>query len=89
MALERGYNPWKLPKSRSHLFSFSFEHSVDIQSYVLLMSEQILEGHQDEVWYLQFSHEGKYLASASNDRSAIIWEVSLAVCILAYQIVAR
>ncbi|XP_057247880.1 RNA pseudouridine synthase 4, mitochondrial [Beta vulgaris subsp. vulgaris] len=21
-------------------------------------------GHQDEVWYLQFSHNGKYLASA-------------------------
>ncbi|KMT09105.1 hypothetical protein BVRB_6g132130 [Beta vulgaris subsp. vulgaris] len=36
---------------------------------------QILEGHQDEVWYLQFSHNGKYLASACNDGSAIIWEV--------------
>ncbi|XP_021736376.1 protein KAKU4-like isoform X2 [Chenopodium quinoa] len=35
---------------------------------------QILEGHQDEVWCLQFSHKGKYLASASKDRSAIIWE---------------
>ncbi|KAH9602383.1 hypothetical protein KSS87_016831 [Heliosperma pusillum] len=35
----------------------------------------ILEGHQDEVWFLQFSHKGRYLASASNDRSAIIWEV--------------
>uniref|UniRef100_A0A7C9A1X5 CTLH domain-containing protein n=1 Tax=Opuntia streptacantha TaxID=393608 RepID=A0A7C9A1X5_OPUST len=38
-------------------------------------TSQILEGHQDEVWNLQFSHEGKYLASASTDRSAIIWEV--------------
>ncbi|KAK9749710.1 hypothetical protein RND81_02G145300 [Saponaria officinalis] len=38
-------------------------------------TSQILEGHQDEVWFLQFSHKGKYLASASNDRSAIIWEV--------------
>ncbi|CAL0317516.1 unnamed protein product [Lupinus luteus] len=38
---------------------------------------QILEEHDDEVWFVQFSHNGKYLASASNDRSAIIWEVDV------------
>ncbi|KAJ0657445.1 putative transcription factor WD40-like family [Helianthus annuus] len=38
---------------------------------------QILQEHQDEVWYLQFSHNGKYLASSSSDNSAIIWEVGL------------
>ncbi|KAL9229492.1 hypothetical protein vseg_004954 [Gypsophila vaccaria] len=38
-------------------------------------TSQILEGHQDEVWFLQFSHKGRYLASASSDQSAIIWEV--------------
>ncbi|XP_010256454.1 PREDICTED: WD repeat-containing protein 26 isoform X2 [Nelumbo nucifera] len=37
---------------------------------------QVLQEHQDEVWFLQFSHNGKYLASSSNDRSAIIWEVN-------------
>ncbi|XP_043688903.1 WD repeat-containing protein 26 homolog [Telopea speciosissima] len=37
---------------------------------------QVLQAHRDEVWYLQFSHNGKYLASSSNDRSAIIWEVN-------------
>ncbi|XVE86213.1 hypothetical protein DITRI_Ditri18aG0017800 [Diplodiscus trichospermus] len=36
---------------------------------------QILQAHTDEVWFLQFSHNGKFLASSSNDRSAIIWEV--------------
>ncbi|GAV60005.1 WD40 domain-containing protein [Cephalotus follicularis] len=36
---------------------------------------QILQEHTDEVWFLQFSHNGKYLASSSSDRSAIIWEV--------------
>lgn len=40
-------------------------------------TSQILEGHQDEVWFLQFSHKGKYLASASSDLSAIIWEVAI------------
>ncbi|CAM0910875.1 unnamed protein product [Alopecurus aequalis] len=36
---------------------------------------QILCAHRDEVWFLQFSNNGKYLASASNDKSAIIWKV--------------
>ncbi|KAG8659882.1 WD repeat-containing protein 26 homolog [Manihot esculenta] len=38
---------------------------------------QILEAHTDEVWFLQFSHNGKYLASSSSDQSAIIWEVDI------------
>ncbi|CAN6824849.1 unnamed protein product [Brassica oleracea var. botrytis] len=35
---------------------------------------QTLLGHNDEVWFLEFSHNGKYLASSSKDKSAIIWE---------------
>ncbi|KAK4344200.1 hypothetical protein RND71_037294 [Anisodus tanguticus] len=38
---------------------------------------QILQEHKDEVWFLQFSHNGKYLASSSADCSIIIWEVKL------------
>ncbi|KAK2441519.1 WD repeat-containing protein [Trifolium repens] len=38
---------------------------------------QILDAHDDEVWFVQFSHDGKYLATASNDRTAIIWEVDI------------
>ncbi|PIA30235.1 hypothetical protein AQUCO_05700146v1 [Aquilegia coerulea] len=37
---------------------------------------QVLQAHRDEVWFLQFSHNGKYLASSSNDGSVIIWEVN-------------
>uniref|UniRef100_A0ACD5XN25 Uncharacterized protein n=2 Tax=Avena sativa TaxID=4498 RepID=A0ACD5XN25_AVESA len=36
---------------------------------------QVLRAHHDEVWFLQFSNNGKFLASASNDKSAIIWKV--------------
>lgn len=37
---------------------------------------QVLESHKNEVWFLQFSNNGKYLASASKDCSAIIWEIT-------------
>ncbi|PIN20387.1 WD40 repeat-containing protein [Handroanthus impetiginosus] len=36
---------------------------------------QILQEHSDEVWFLQFSHNGKFLASSSGDCLVIIWEV--------------
>eukprot|EP00958_Prasinococcus_capsulatus_P015250 scaffold1626_cov372-Prasinococcus_capsulatus_cf.AAC.4 len=35
----------------------------------------VLEEHTDEVWHVQFSHNGKFVASASKDHTAIIWEI--------------
>ncbi|KAI3762742.1 hypothetical protein L1987_53183 [Smallanthus sonchifolius] len=37
---------------------------------------QILQEHQDEVWFVQFSHNGKFLASCSKDKSTILWEIN-------------
>jgi WD40 repeat protein len=34
-----------------------------------------LKGHQDEVNDVSFSHSGKTLASASSDKTAILWNV--------------
>uniref|UniRef100_A0A6N2NA01 CTLH domain-containing protein n=1 Tax=Salix viminalis TaxID=40686 RepID=A0A6N2NA01_SALVM len=44
--------------------------------------KQILQVHTDEVWFLQFSHNGKYLASSSKDKSAIIWQASVSLYII-------
>ncbi|KAL2252245.1 WD repeat-containing protein 26 [Sesamum indicum] len=38
---------------------------------------QILREHSDEVWFLEFSHNGKFLASTSGDCLVIIWEVKV------------
>lgn len=40
---------------------------------------QILTEHKNEVWFVQFSNSGKYLASSSSDCTAIIWEVLYAL----------
>ncbi|XP_010522523.1 PREDICTED: WD repeat-containing protein 26 [Tarenaya hassleriana] len=36
---------------------------------------QILAAHKNEVWFVQFSNNGEYLASSSSDCTAIIWKV--------------
>lgn len=37
----------------------------------------VLEDHTDEVWFVSFSHNGKYLASASKDKTVIIWDLDV------------
>ncbi|KAL7582368.1 hypothetical protein Lser_V15G41873 [Lactuca serriola] len=36
---------------------------------------QILSDHKNEVWFVQFSNNGDYLASSSSDCTAIIWKI--------------
>lgn len=36
---------------------------------------QTLYDHKNEVWFVQFSNDGEYLASSSSDCTAIIWKV--------------
>ncbi|KAK6937702.1 WD40 repeat [Dillenia turbinata] len=36
---------------------------------------QILTDHKNEVWFVQFSNKGEFLASSSSDCTAIIWKV--------------
>lgn len=45
---------------------------------------QILTGHKNEVWFVQFSNNGEYLASSSNDCTAIIWKVSCCCNLMKY-----
>ena len=39
---------------------------------------QVLHAHTDEVWAVQFSRDGKWMATASKDGSALLWAVTAA-----------
>lgn len=40
----------------------------------------ILQGHTDEVWNMQWSHDGTYLATCGKDKTAIIWKAGVRYC---------
>jgi WD40 repeat protein len=50
------------------------DHSCD-RSQIPRETKRILVKHTDEVWHIQFSHNGRFLASASKDGTAIIWDI--------------
>jgi WD repeat-containing protein 26 len=60
----------------SAAFSLYKDHQCDKSAFPRVTTT-ILEVHTDEVWNLEWSHDGAYLASASKDRSAIIWRIGV------------
>ncbi|KAA1469347.1 WD40 repeat-like protein [Dentipellis sp. KUC8613] len=58
----------------SQSFSLYNDHHCD-QDMFPRMTTAILEDHTDEVWNLEWSHSGRRLASASKDKTVIIWAV--------------
>lgn len=60
----------------SRTFSLYTDHVCDKDAFPRVTTA-ILEVHTDEVWNLEWSHSGNYLASASKDKTAIIWRVEV------------
>ncbi|KAF8503401.1 WD40 repeat-like protein [Russula emetica] len=55
-------------------FSLYADHTCDTDLFPRITTT-ILQVHTDEVWSLEWSHSGKFLASASKDKSVIVWSV--------------
>ncbi|KAF9484688.1 WD40 repeat-like protein [Pholiota conissans] len=54
-------------------FSLYSDHHCSMSDFPTITTT-ILEVHSDEVWNIEWSHDGAYLASGSKDKSAIIWK---------------
>jgi len=63
------------PVTTQH-FSLYADHTCDTDLFPRITTT-ILQVHTDEVWSLEWSHNGKFLASASKDKSVIIWSVGV------------
>lgn len=57
-------------------FSLFSDHQCD-QNVFPRVTTARLEGHTDEVWNVAWSHDGLRLASASKDKTAIIWRMGV------------
>ncbi|KAF8965302.1 WD40 repeat-like protein [Flammula alnicola] len=53
-------------------FSLYSDHRCNRSDFPTITTT-ILEVHTDEVWNIAWSHDGAFLASASKDKTAIIW----------------
>ncbi|KAJ7632831.1 WD40 repeat-like protein [Roridomyces roridus] len=63
-----------IPTSGSSAFSLFADHECDKTGFPRVTTT-ILEVHTDQVWVLDWSRDGNLLASASNDKSVIIWGI--------------
>jgi WD40 repeat protein len=59
-------------------FSLYADHTCDTDLFPRITTT-ILQVHTDEVWSLEWSHSGKFLASASKDKSVIVWSVGVSI----------
>lgn len=60
--------------TNSTAFSLYTDHQCNKSAFPRITTT-ILEVHADEVWNIEWSHDGLYLASASKDKTAIIWRL--------------
>jgi hypothetical protein len=52
------------------------DHVCD-RSVFPTVTTHILHGHADEVWRVDFSHDGRYLATAGADGSVMVWKAKV------------
>ncbi|KAJ3773588.1 WD40 repeat-like protein [Lentinula raphanica] len=65
------YHNTRHDSTPSSLFS---DHECN-QEWFPKVTTTILAGHTDEVWTVEWNHDGTYLASGSKDKTAIIWNM--------------
>jgi len=72
---------WRPPVSKVYFLPpneiGSPRNNFDHRNHIPSKCQRILFGHSDEVWNVQFSNNGKFLASASKDSVIVIWSLEV------------
>lgn len=76
--LQKQLDPFFNLPTDAHVSLYT-DHRSD-RSIFPSQTTHILRGHDDEVWVMAFSHDGRYLATGSKDKTVIIWSVSTDRC---------
>lgn len=61
-------------------FSLYIDHVCEMDVFPRVTT-MILDGHKDEVWNLQWSHSGVYLASSGKDKRALVWKIGVRIAV--------
>ena len=79
----RAYQRQQCIYHNSPLYTFSLysDHRCNKSDFPRITTT-ILEVHSDEVWNIEWSHNGNFLASASKDKSAIIWKRGVSLYVI-------
>lgn len=76
--LQKQLDPFFNLPLESHVSLYT-DHRSD-RSIFPTQTTHILRGHDDEVWVMAFSNDGRYLATGGKDKMVIIWSVSPEHC---------
>ncbi|KAJ5735684.1 uncharacterized protein N7483_000809 [Penicillium malachiteum] len=65
--------------STGYLVSTSGQHNIRIWDQSG-QCKLVIEGHRDRIWSLAWSHDGSRIASASDDKTVMIWDALTGSC---------
>lgn len=76
--LQKQLDPYFNLPIDSHLSLYT-DHQSDTSIFPT-RTTHVLRGHEDQVWVMAFSHNGRFLATGGKDKMVIVWSITSEQC---------